>query len=112
IVNADVYIGHGVLYNTGEYRHAEDCSKNFTALTCYDSRTLIPRGYLLWNPLGSSLSNAIGPRGSGAYTQKFQSSCDVHVRYTTFASGLSCHILRDGSLMYRPKHRTKKPRNI
>lgn len=65
-VDSEVQIGLGVLYYTnGEFGKATDCFESALALR--------PKDYLLWNRLGSSLSNGSKPEEAlGAYQQALQ----------------------------------------
>ncbi|KIJ68144.1 hypothetical protein HYDPIDRAFT_165843 [Hydnomerulius pinastri MD-312] len=74
VVDADVQIGLGVLfYNTGEYDRAKDCFESALSLRPQCPGTffnLLYQDWLLWNRLGSSLSNGNKPEEAlGAYRE-------------------------------------------
>jgi len=80
VVDPDVQVGLGVLfYNKAEYDRAKDCFESalsqrpqvgFVHILMMSSTLTCPQDYLLWNRLGSSLSNGSKPEEAlGAYRE-------------------------------------------
>jgi len=84
IVDPDVQIGLGVLYYTnGYYDRAKDCFESALSMR--------PGDYLLWNRLGSSLSNGSKPEEAlGAYRE----ALNIRPTYTRaiYNVGVACKL--------------------
>ena len=107
IVVPDVQVGLGVLfYNKGVYDRAKDCFESalsqrpqvsFVHVYRTPSILICPQDYLLWNRLGSSLSNGHKPEEAlGAYRE----ALNLRPTYTRaiYNVGVACEYNDIGSL--------------
>lgn len=92
IVDPDLQVGLGVLYYTnGEYALAKDCFESALSQR--------PGDYLLWNRLGSALSNGSKPEEAlGAYREALQ----LRPTYTRAIYNVGVACKSDSRILFHP----------